>query len=48
MCPQALFYPKIGRLAKSFLPSFTTAFYIHNFKGNKPGVPVPNIAPLTL
>eukprot|EP00884_Botryococcus_braunii_P020999 jgi/Botrbrau1/7583/Bobra.0159s0032.1 len=33
----ALFYPKIGRLAKSFIPSFTSAFYIHNFKGNRPG-----------
>lgn len=32
-----LFYPKLGRLAKSFIPLFTQAYYIHNFKGSRPG-----------
>jgi len=34
----AFFYPKIGRLAKNFLPGFDQAYYIHNFKGAKGGV----------
>ncbi|PSC68442.1 LOW PSII ACCUMULATION chloroplastic [Micractinium conductrix] len=29
----ALFYPKIGQLAKNFTPKFTTAYYVKNFKG---------------
>jgi hypothetical protein len=33
----ALFYPKIGRLAKEFLPLFTRAYYLHNFKGSGGG-----------
>jgi hypothetical protein len=28
-----LFYPKIGKIAESFIPAFTTAYYIKNFKG---------------
>jgi hypothetical protein len=34
----AFFYPKIGKLAKNFLPGFDQAYYIHNFKGAKGGV----------
>ncbi|GMH42564.1 hypothetical protein BSKO_10483 [Bryopsis sp. KO-2023] len=33
----SLFYPKIGKLGKNFLPLFTQAYYIHNFKGSRPG-----------
>eukprot|EP00891_Asterochloris_glomerata_P008847 jgi/Astpho2/8847/Aster-05482 len=33
----ALFFPKLGRLAKTFLPDFEAAYYIHNFKGTKGG-----------
>lgn len=33
----SLFYPKIGKIAENFLPFFTQAYYIHNFKGTKPG-----------
>mmetsp|Transcript_41500 Transcript_41500/g.132609 ORF Transcript_41500/g.132609 Transcript_41500/m.132609 type:complete len:350 (+) Transcript_41500:3-1052(+) len=33
-----VFYPKIAKLGETFLPKFETAYYIHNFKGNKPGV----------
>eukprot|EP01024_Parvocaulis_polyphysoides_P042658 TRINITY_DN38967_c0_g2_i1.p1 TRINITY_DN38967_c0_g2~~TRINITY_DN38967_c0_g2_i1.p1 ORF type:complete len:250 (+),score=23.22 TRINITY_DN38967_c0_g2_i1:91-750(+) len=32
-----LFYPKVGKMAKEFIPQFTQAYYIHNFKGSKPG-----------
>lgn len=32
-----LFYPKIGKLAKEFVPLFETALYIHNFKGSRGG-----------
>ena len=28
-----LFYPKMGKLAKDFIPLFEQAIYIHNFKG---------------
>lgn len=31
------FYPKIGALARNFLPKFETAYYIHNFKGRVGG-----------
>lgn len=31
-------YPKLGRLAKSFIPHFEPAYYIHNFKGSRGGV----------
>lgn len=30
-------YPKLGRLAKSFIPNFEPAYYIHNFKGSRGG-----------
>ena len=30
-------YPKLGRLAKSFIPNFESAYYIHNFKGSRGG-----------
>ena len=33
-----LFYPKIGQLAKTFIPKFETVYYIHNFKGAGGGV----------
>lgn len=33
----ALFFPKLGQLAKTFIPKFETAFYIHNFKGSRGG-----------
>merc|ERR1712070_1145322 len=29
------FYPKLGKLAETFLPKFGTAYYILNFKGTK-------------
>ncbi|KAL2622943.1 hypothetical protein R1flu_003148 [Riccia fluitans] len=34
----SFFYPKLGSLAKNFLPKFETAYYIHNFKGQSGGV----------
>lgn len=34
----ALFFPKLGKLAKSFIPNFESAYYIHNFKGSRGGV----------
>lgn len=34
----ALFFPKLGKLAKTFIPHFESAFYIHNFKGNRGGM----------
>jgi hypothetical protein len=34
----SLFYPKIGKLAKNFIPLFETAYYIHNFKGAGGGI----------
>ncbi len=30
-------YPKIGKLAKQFIPKFEQAYYIHNFKGSTAG-----------
>ncbi|KAH9533136.1 hypothetical protein CY35_18G035400 [Sphagnum magellanicum] len=33
----SFFYPKLGALAKEFLPKFETVYYIHNFKGNAGG-----------
>ena len=35
----ALFFPKLGKLAKSFIPQFEAAYYIHNFKGSRGGKP---------
>lgn len=32
-----LFYPKIGQIAKTFIPNFETAYYIKNFKGSTGG-----------
>ncbi|KAL3691118.1 hypothetical protein R1sor_004769 [Riccia sorocarpa] len=34
----SFFYPKLGSLAKNFLPKFEAAYYIHNFKGQSGGV----------
>lgn len=34
----AFFYPKLGSIAKEFLPKFETVYYIHNFKGRSRGV----------
>eukprot|EP00271_Cylindrocystis_brebissonii_P021859 TRINITY_DN809_c0_g2_i1.p1 TRINITY_DN809_c0_g2~~TRINITY_DN809_c0_g2_i1.p1 ORF type:complete len:324 (+),score=46.60 TRINITY_DN809_c0_g2_i1:40-1011(+) len=33
----SFFYPKLGKLAKTFLPLFQTVFYLHNFKGRSKG-----------
>lgn len=33
----ALFYPKMGKLAKEFLPLIETVYYIHNIKGYNGG-----------
>ena len=33
----SLLYPRLGKLAKNFLPQFESAYYIHNFKGSVPG-----------
>lgn len=32
-----LFFPEIQKFADELLPQFTTAYYIHNFKGSRPG-----------
>jgi hypothetical protein len=34
----SFFYPKLGSMAKEFLPKFETVYYIHNFKGTSGGV----------
>uniref|UniRef100_A0A7I4AFG6 DUF1995 domain-containing protein n=1 Tax=Physcomitrium patens TaxID=3218 RepID=A0A7I4AFG6_PHYPA len=34
----SFFYPKLGSIAKEFLPKFETVYYIHNFKGRSRGV----------
>lgn len=34
----SFFYPKLGSIAKEFLPKFETVYYIHNFKGRSGGV----------
>jgi len=34
----SLFFPELARLTNEFLPNFETAYYIHNFKGTRPGV----------
>ena len=31
------FYPGLARMARDWLPQFCTAYYIHNFKGSRPG-----------
>lgn len=33
----ALLYPGIARLEKEFLPQMEAAYYLHNFKGSRPG-----------
>ena len=33
----AVFYPGLAKMAREWLPSFCQAYYIHNFKGRKPG-----------
>ncbi|CAM6092736.1 unnamed protein product [Calypogeia fissa] len=33
----SFFYPKLGAIAKTFLPKFETVYYIHNFKGRSGG-----------
>ena len=35
-----LFYPKLSKLAKTFIPNFQSAYYIHNFKGERGGTPL--------
>lgn len=32
-----LLYPSIARLEREFVPNATAAYYIHNFKGRRPG-----------
>ena len=34
----SVFYPKIAKCSKNFIPLFETAYYIRNFKGSRPGV----------
>ena len=41
----SFFYPKIGKIAKSFIPQFTQVYYIHNFKGSYPGPLIGSLAP---
>ena len=36
-------YPKLGKLAKSFIPHFESAYYIYNFKGTRGGECCPHI-----
>eukprot|EP00210_Caulerpa_lentillifera_P005606 g5362.t1 len=33
-----LFYPKISKISKSFIPRFCQSYYVHNFKGWHQGV----------
>jgi len=33
----SLFYPKIAEMSRDFIPDFEAVFYIHNFKGRRPG-----------
>ena len=32
-----VFYPKLARLSKEWLPGFEAAYYLRNFKGSRPG-----------
>lgn len=32
-----LFFPTLSKITQEFLPKVTTAYYIHNFKGSRPG-----------
>jgi len=32
-----LFFPELAKITSEFLPKFETAYYIHNFKGTRPG-----------
>lgn len=32
-----MFFPELAKLTTEFLPQVETAYYIHNFKGSKPG-----------
>ena len=34
----SVFYPKIAKCSKNFIPLLETAYYIRNFKGSRPGV----------
>ncbi|KAG1676213.1 hypothetical protein FOA52_006430 [Chlamydomonas sp. UWO 241] len=33
-----LFFPTIGKITEGLLPNIMTAYYVHNFKGSRPGV----------
>jgi hypothetical protein len=32
-----LFFPELAKITSELLPRFETAYYIHNFKGTRPG-----------
>jgi hypothetical protein len=32
-----LFFPELAKLTAEFLPKVEAAYYIHNFKGTRPG-----------
>jgi len=34
----SLFFSELAKITNEFLPKFTQAYYIHNFKGTRPGV----------
>lgn len=34
---QALLYPKLAAVGRDFIPNVDAAFYLHNFKGTRPG-----------
>jgi hypothetical protein len=33
-----LFFPELAKITAEFLPSMEAAYYIHNFKGTRPGI----------
>lgn len=33
----AFIYPELAKMANDFIPKFEAAYYIHNFKGTRPG-----------
>jgi hypothetical protein len=35
--PPGLFFPELAKLTAEFLPKVEAAYYIHNFKGTRPG-----------
>jgi hypothetical protein len=37
LLPAGLFFPELAKLTVEFLPKVEAAYYIHNFKGTRPG-----------